>query len=340
MRYCRPLLGLAVAAVVVFAPTVDAGFGIIKTRVTLGRVRPPEAPLFAERVALDVVADPGVGGTAIDIARGRLERALSAWELYRLVDPREEPEATLRLVLRGVEGEVRSETEYESRYVQIGTRQEWNDKKKKMETKPVYGNRNEPVTVKVVEGRADALLEVTTKAGPFSRPVRADYRRRFKQYETLPAYAESRFTLRDYLTEEIAVRAIGVVAFAPDPVEALLATDDELKPGNRLAEAGLFKQALEEWNRRTFRGDKEAARLHNVGVGQEALAYELAPYAPDHRAALEKAKALYKQAFLMDPGEKYFAEPLKRIEVSLQQAVASTRIKADMDAARASRKSS
>ena len=130
---------LALVTTVALGQAAHAGFGIIKTRVTLARVRPPEAPLLGERIALDVVAEAGVGGAAVDLARGRFER------------------------------------------------------------------------------------------------------------------------------------------------------------------------------------------------------YELPPYAPEHRAALEQAKSLYTQAFLMDPGEKYFAEPLKRIEVSLEQADAALRIKTTIDAARASR---
>ena len=37
-----------------------------------------------------------------------------------------------------------------------------------------------------------------------------------------------------------------VTFFAPDPVEALLAVNDELKNGNRLMQSGLFQEALEE----------------------------------------------------------------------------------------------
>jgi hypothetical protein len=115
-----------------------------------------------------------------------------------------------------------------------------------------------------------------------------------------------------------------VVTFSPDPVEALLAVDGDLKAGNRLAEAGLFKQALTEWTRRTWSGDKEAARLHNVGVAHEALAYELPPDAAQHRAELEQASEHYRKALALDPGEKYFAEPIRRIETSLAYAAGAS----------------
>src|SRR4029453_15887321 len=116
--------------------------------------------------------------------------------------------------------------------------------------------------------------------------------------------------LEQYLVEEAGTRAAAVVSFSPDPVEALLAVDGELKPGNRLAEAGLFQQALAEWNRRTLKGDKEAGRLHNVGVAHEGMAYALPPDAPEHRAELEQASEYYRKSLALDPDEKYFTDPI------------------------------
>jgi hypothetical protein len=105
--------------------------------------------------------------------------------------------------------------------------------------------------------------------------------------------------------------------------------DGDLKAGNRLAEAGLFKQALAEWSRKTFSGDKEAARLHNLGVAHEALAYELPPDAAEHRSELEQASEQYRKALALDPGEKYFAEPIQRIDTSLRYAAGATALLAD-----------
>jgi hypothetical protein len=120
--------------------------------------------------------------------------------------------------------------------------------------------------------------------------------------------------------QQAADRAAAAVTFSPDPVEALLAVNGELKDGNRLAQQGLWEQALEEWGRKTYKGDTEAARLHNVGVGHEGLAYKFPPYTPEHRSHLEQARELYRKAQTLDPDEKYFRDPPVRIEVSLQYA--------------------
>jgi hypothetical protein len=131
---------------------------------------------------------------------------------------------------------------------------------------------------------------------------------------------------------------VGVVTFAPDPVEALLAVNGELKDGNRYAVAGLWEQALESWSRKTYKGNTEAARLHNVGVGHEALAYKLPPYSEEHRTHLEQARDLYRQAQALDPDEKYFRDPPLRVEVSLQYAGSAALFMSELDQYREQKK--
>jgi hypothetical protein len=206
----------------------------------------------------------------------------------------------------------------EDKYVKIGENQEWDEKQKKNVKKDVMGYRKEPVTVHVIEGRVQGAAQVEVGGAIRRDDVSFTYAGRDKRLYNFPDEVRTIAGLRDYLVAHLADKAVAVATFGPDPVEALLATDGDLKPGNKFTEAGLFKEALDEWSRRTFKGDKEAARLHNIGVATEALAYTLAPFAPEHLAQLQQARELYKRAFMMDPGEKYFADPLKRIDVSLE----------------------
>jgi hypothetical protein len=60
-------------------------------------------------------------------------------------------------------------------------------------------------------------------------------------------------------------------------------------------------------------------------VAHEALAYALPIDGPEHRAELAQAQDFYKKALALDPGEKYFTEPMQRIEVSLQYAANAQR---------------
>jgi len=190
------------------------------------------------------------------------------------------------------------------------------------------------VTIHVIEGRLQGVAHVEGRGANRREDVSVTYGGRRKNVSDFPEDVRTVAGLRDYLVARLADKAIAVATFGPEPVQALLATDSELKPGNKFAEAGLFREALEEWNRRTFKGDKEAARLHNVGVATEAFAYALPPFSPEHLTRLHEAKEFYKRAFLMDPGEKYFTDPLKRIEVSLDYAQRSASMKAELDTAR------
>jgi hypothetical protein len=327
--------GLSAVLLVAGPPAVRADFGMSKTRLMLPRLRPPSSPILVERVSLDVASDSAdVSASHADLVRTRLAQTLTAWNLYRVVDARENPEAVLRVSLRGMETTIRTDTEMENKYVKIGERQEWDAKQKKNVTKDVMGYRKEPVTVHVIEGRVQGVAQVEAGGATRREDVSFKYGERSKYLSSFPEEVRTIAGLRDYLVAHLADRAVAVATFGPDPVEALLATDGDLKPGNKFAEAGLFKEALDEWSRRTFKGDKEAARLHNIGVATEALAYTLAPFAPEHLAQLQQARELYKRAFMMDPGEKYFAEPLKRIDVSLDFAQRGAAMKADLDRAR------
>jgi hypothetical protein len=124
------------------------------------------------------------------------------------------------------------------------------------------------------------------------------------------------------------------VTTTPDPVSVLLAVDGPLKDGNRLAEAGRFEAAVDAWSR-PLKGDAEAARLHNLGVAHEGLAYQLPSHDPRHRERLQRAQELYRQALALDPGEKYFGEPIERIARSLDYADSAERMMAAVERSRA-----
>jgi hypothetical protein len=299
----------------------EAKFGMSKTRVMLPRVRPPVNALLAETVYLDIRSEsPEVTGAHVSIVKGRVEDALRGSDMYRLVDRERGADAVLRVSLSALRAEVRDEVRMETKYVKIGERQEWNDKKKKMETKDVYGNRSEPENWRIADGSLSATVEVQGQGGERTTDVGGSYHKQFKMEGSVPPEASTEESLKRFLVTATADNVVGQVTFAPDPVEVLLAVNDELKAGNKLAEAGLFREALDEWNRRTYKGDTEAARLHNVGVAHEALAYKLPPFTPEHRAQLTEAKEDYLKALQLDSGEKYFRDPPPRVDQSLAYA--------------------
>ena len=318
------------------ASPAETGFGMVKTRVMLPRIMPPQRVLLARTVAVEATArGPEITGGDIDVVRTQLADALGKWGLYEVVEKGARADATITVSLDDLRAEVRDEIKMESRYVKIGERQEWNAKKKKMESKDVMGYRNEPVPMRVGEGSIRASVETTTKAGRNTADASTSYSRRVKQEEATPELM-SEGALRQVLVAEAAARAIAAVTFATVPVEALLAATDKLKPGNRLAQAGLFKQALEEWQRLRLKGKDESERLHNIGVAQEALAYEMPPHSEQHRQLLGSAKDNYRAALTIDPGEKYFVSPLERIEMSLEYATRASALMSELERFRTS----
>jgi tetratricopeptide (TPR) repeat protein len=315
----RPALVVIVGLAMLLSVPVAAKFGISKTRLSLLAGRPPERPVLPEAVYIDVRSEgPEVGRRYVSLVRSRLEDAFGDSSLYRVVREPEPGGARILVSLSDLNADLRDEIRTERKYVKVGTRKEWNEKKQKYEDKDVYEYRNEPVTWTRAEGGMEGSIEVEVgKEAGRARDLSSSYQKTQKADSDLPEEMGSESALRDYLVEDIATQAVAAVAFHTEPVEALLAVNGELKDGNRAAEAGRFKEALADWQREVFKGDTEAARLHNVGVAYEALAYALPPYNPECKDLLEKAQDHYRRARDLDPDEKYFKPPLERIAGSL-----------------------
>jgi hypothetical protein len=101
-------------------------------------------------------------------------------------------------------------------------------------------------------------------------------------------------------------------------VEALLARG-ALEEYNRYAEAGQWTDFVEKLETMPPlpRPDDDAYRLYNIGVGNEALGYKAAT--PDSaRRYFEHAVIDYRKAADANPHEKYFLEPVNRIEIALE----------------------
>ncbi len=341
-RRATPAFALSALLLAAAAP---AKFGITKTNVVLTRSRPPALQLAGETVAVEVASDTGSLRSAdLDEVRDSLAGAFRGWALFRVVEDPKRADTVVRVSIDGLEARIDTSAVYEQKYVKTGERREWNAKKQRWETKDVWGYRKERVDVRKATGRADARVEVLTAFAPGVKPpgsdrqapntlgdversvdVGASYEREWKGHASVPSEARDEGALERHLLAEVADKAKAAVTFVPEPVEVLLAVDDELKPGNRLAEDQRFDLALTEWGRLSLKGDKEAARLHNLGVAHEGLAYRSPADDPAHKEHLEAAEQAYRRARELDPDEKYFKPPLERIKTSLAYADAGQR---------------
>lgn len=335
----RPARAALVLALLALALPAQGGFGIFKARLTLPRTRPPELPLRVRSVAVELRAGgPEVEGDFLDLVRDRLEHALAAADLYEVAERARDADALVRVTLQRLRAEVRDELRDEYKRVKVGERQEWNEKKKRNETKDVYADRRIPASWRVAEGSLSGEVRVEGPDGEQRRAIDVSYRHDYKKDDGVPLEARSEDELRRFLVAAAADQAVGSVAFGPDPVEALLATNGPLKPGNELLQDGRVEQALASWNTLRLKGDDEAARRHNLGVAHEALAYRLPPFTPEHLEQLELARRDYAEARRLDPGEKYFAPPLERIDQSLSYAAAAAALYADLTRLRRERR--
>lgn len=103
-----------------------------------------------------------------------------------------------------------------------------------------------------------------------------------------------------------------------EAIEVDLAKGKSLDEGDKEAEKGLWEQALETYTmaKPSSKLEEDSYRLYDMGVADEALAYQ----ASDSKAAmkfLDDAAINYGKAKDDKPGEKYFLEPQQRIETAI-----------------------
>jgi hypothetical protein len=121
------------------------------------------------------------------------------------------------------------------------------------------------------------------------------------------------------LTNRMAQRIAARLVNTDERVEVLLGKGGPLDDANRYAEAGQwtrFVEALETMPPLTNAAD-DSYRLYNIGVGDEALGYK-AETPTSATKYFEKAVIQYRKAGEANPHEKYFIQPVNRIEIALE----------------------
>src|SRR5262249_31348342 len=88
---------------------------------------------------------------------------------------------------------------------------------------------------------------------------------------------------------------------------------------NRFATAAQWTKYVETLETMTplARADDDSYRLYNIGVGNEALGYK-AETPAGAKKYFEQAVIDYRKAGEANPHEKYFIEPVNRIEIALE----------------------
>jgi tetratricopeptide (TPR) repeat protein len=117
------------------------------------------------------------------------------------------------------------------------------------------------------------------------------------------------------MTERVAARLVNT----NERVEAYLARGSAFDENNRYAEAGQWTKYVEafETMQPLPNAEDDSYRLYNIGVGDEALGYKAETPAAAKKY-FEQAVIQYRKAGEANPHEKYFIEPVNRIEIALE----------------------
>lgn len=308
----RLLIGLA--AFLLSTPEVDAQFrrGMLadSIEITVYPHEPPALLLPAGPVQIEVRNATGAPARIVTRLRELFERQLVENDPRLQVVPAGGGVVLTATIVEWNEAR-RNSTKYVSETRQVGSKQV-KDKNGNYKTEPVYEyGRNKPSVV--IQGAAALRVEVRRQAG--GTPLADETARHAIADEYLAeAGPPTREAVEDQLLDEVVSKGAGRVSAGRRPVRIMLARSDDVEPLNRLAQ----ERRWLDWHTalqavRAHRDPKrDAYRLHNLAVAEEALAYE-SNTPEDWKARLALADSLIARASAQNPGEKYITEAAGRI---------------------------
>lgn len=132
--------------------------------------------------------------------------------------------------------------------------------------------------------------------------------------------------IRAKLLNDVVAQFVQRYAAPPAMVEILLAVDEELRPGNKLARDGDLRGAEKAWREAALKSpDQEGDRQHNLAALWEARAYDQFVRRQDLgevEANLKRALELYREAAAKDPKERQMKRAQERVEKALAMVAA------------------
>ena len=248
------------------------------------------------------------------------------------------------------------ETRTEMRNVNIGTAQ-----------KPQFERRSVPVVYRLAHGSLTGSIFMSDKSGralDSSQPVAkidktyeltvngkapetqsvleslnplTGFRKPAPASKEAQAVIETPEGLETQMLQSLASEIQKRYVSTADRADVFLAVDSELRLGDKLAESGQWKEALDSWTAASMKKNP-ADRTYNMAVAKEALAY--ASYAQgesldEFLPKFQEAMDLYSSALHADPSEKYMRQAVDRLQIAKDNIEATRRMKVDQDAATA-----
>lgn len=296
----RLLLVLAVLAAGVSAEARE-GFGFKKKAVDINRTIPPATNAGSRRVEVNVEAERGQDqDDARTLARYITDHILSA---NGTVSESGKPEVTLDVSVDRLESHETWETYTEYERQQTGTKSEWNESKKKYETKPVYSNVAVQKQRKVIDAGLTGAYSIGAKNKDVANgTIDEKFRQTYGDYDSAP----SPTSVEDDMLKRAAKKIAAQIVPTQERVSILIprASFEPLIP---LAESGQWDKYLAavEAIPAMKNGKEEAYRQYALAIAKEAVAY-----AKENRTEaldlLRAAKSHYETAAALNADEELF----------------------------------
>ncbi|MGZ8869273.1 MAG: hypothetical protein ACXW2P_13095, partial [Thermoanaerobaculia bacterium] len=186
---------------------------------------------------------------------------------------------------------------------QTGTKREWNESKKKYETKPVYGNVSVQKQRKVINASLSGTWDIAAKNRDVANgTLDDDFRRTYGDYDTAPAPSSVEDDMISKAARQIAAQLVPTQERA-----TVLVPRASFEPLIPLAESGAWDRylaAVEAMPAKKNPKD-EAFRHYALAIAKEAIAY-----GRENRAEaldlLRAAQSHYETAASLNPGEELF----------------------------------
>lgn len=297
------------AALVAFPAHAREGFGFSRKSITMNRTTPPALNTPARRVKVTASSDrTKERDDAGSLARYTEEAILAGAGTLAADD---QAQTTIKLVLDRLDSHETWEEKTEYEYRKTGTKQEWNSKKNRYETKDVYDSVPVQKNVKVLKASLGGTYDIVDRHGKLidSGDLAEEFSRKYdegRDSET-PSKAE----------DELMHRAANAVASRLVPAHDrvfVIVPKGSFEAFIPLAESNTWDRYLAavEAVPENRNASQEAYRQYALGVAKEGLAYSI----DDPRRAaslLHEAVDHYQRAIQSNPGEKIFREEYNSI---------------------------
>lgn len=317
-RSVSVVMVIAAAATVVRPDVALAQFGKgllqSKTEVTLRHRVPPKVVIPGPAIKVEVVSRVGRDSLP-ERFRMAVEAQLAVNDAgLKLGQP--EADTLVHCTITRLDIRQTAGSRVERVVKQTGTKQELNAKTGKMETKAVFDTVDETQHFTTVQANFRVEVRVrVVKTGALiaSRVYSPASSTEYKAGVTPP---------QRQIEDALLIRAVYAAAAVVTPGEyrpiVLLARpNNDVDDLNKLADAGQWSRMADELERMKPLSDpkKDAYRLYNIGVANEAQAYAATDLAVTKRF-LERASAMYALALEWKPDEEYFQPAIARVTES------------------------